>query len=132
MQPTPVPALNLTLPRQPATRLPFELAVSFTDAARPVEIGLAGQQLTWGGKSVRVEAARLRPGSEKPTIEAVLSGDLGGTARLSGKPAFDATTRELYLAGLDYKIETGDTLVRSLDAGLHDLIRERSPQGLPR
>lgn len=123
MPPTPLPALNLTLPRQPATRLPFRLAVSFTDAARLVEIGLAGQQLTWGGKSVRVEAARLPPGSEKLTIEAVLSGDLGGTVRLSGKPAFGATTRELYLAGLAYKLETGDTLVRSLDASLHDLIR---------
>jgi len=123
VQPTPLPALNLTAPRQPATRLPFQLAVSFADAAKLVEIALVGQRLTWGGKSVRVEAARLKPGSDTLTIEALLSGDLAGTVRLSGKPAFDPKTRELYLAGLDYELETGDTLVHSLDAGLHDLIR---------
>ena len=123
VQATPLPPLGVAAPRPPLTQLPFQLTVTYADAAALLATRLAGQRFAWAGKSVRVEEARLTPGSETVTVEAVVSGDLVGTVKLTGRPAFDAETRELYLAGLDYQLETEDQRVRDLDRGLHDLIR---------
>lgn len=123
VQPTPLPPLLISPPRPPVTHLPFRLALSYDDAAALVASRLAGQRFTWAGKSVRVEEARLVPGPEAMTVRAVVSGDLAGTVTLTGRPAFDAETRELYLAELDYRLDTEDQRLRNLDRGLHDLVR---------
>lgn len=123
VQATPLPPLGITPPRPPVTHLPFRLAFSYADAAALLASRLAGQQFTWAGKSVHVGEARLVPGPEDMTVEAVVSGDLAGTVTLTGRPAFDAETREVYLAGLDYRLDTGDERLRTLDRGLHDLVR---------
>jgi len=52
-----------------------------------------------------------------------VSGDLVGTVRLAGKPAFDPETRRLYLADWTTSSETDDERVRNRDRGLHDLVR---------
>jgi hypothetical protein len=123
VQPTPLPPLGITAQRPPHSQLPFKIAVSLADAAAVLARRLAGQRFAWAGKSVVIEQATLtsRPGTM--VIEAAVSGDLVGTVRLAGKPAFDPETRELYLAELDYQLETDDERVRNLDRGLHDLVR---------
>ena len=123
VQPTPLPPLGVGVPRPPVTQLPFRLALTYDDAAAVVASRLAGQRFGWAGKSVLVEVARLVPGAETITVEAVVSGDLAGTVSLTGRPAFDSETRELYLAELDYQLETQDQRARGLDLGLHDLVR---------
>lgn len=122
-QATPLPPIGVAPPRPPVTHLPFRLAVSYADAGALLASRLAGQRFAWAGKSVLVEEARLVPGPETMTVEAVVSGDLAGTVTLTGRPAFDAETREVYLAGLDYHLDTEDPRVRNLDRGLHDLVR---------
>ncbi len=122
-QTTPLPPLGIAPPRPAVAHLPFRLAVSYADAGALLASRLAGQRFSWAGKSVLVEAARLVPGPEAMTVEAIVSGDLVGTVTLAGRPAFDAEAREVYLAGLDYRLDTKDERVRNLDRGLHDLVR---------
>lgn len=122
-QTRPLPPIGIAPPRPAVTHLPFRLAMSYDDAGALLASRLAGQRFAWAGKSVLVEAARLVPGPETITVEAVVSGDLVGTVTLTGRPAFDAETREVYLGGLDYELDTEDPQVRNLDRGLHDLVR---------
>ena len=123
VQPTPLPPLGITTQRPPHSQLPFQVGISLADASGVLAQRLAGQRFAWAGKSVVIDQATLtsRPGTI--AIEAAVSGDLVGTVRLAGKPAFDPETRELYLAELDYQLETDDERVRNLDRGLHDLVR---------
>jgi hypothetical protein len=123
VQPTPLPPLGITAQRPPHSQLPFQVGVSLADASGVLAQRLAGQGFAWAGKSVVVEHATLTSGPGTLVIEAAVSGDLVGTVRLTGIPAFDPETRELYLAGLDYRLETDDERVRDIDRGLHDLVR---------
>ena len=118
----PLPPLQLAPPRVPVVRFPVRLSVGYEDADALVRARLAGQSYSWAGNTVVIEDPRLSvDGSESLSVEVALAGDLSGRLRVWGTPAFDNESRELFLADIDYELETGDAEVRDLDRLFHDL-----------
>lgn len=118
----PLPVLRVAAPRSPVMRFPVRLAVDYADADAILRSRLAGQRFSWAGKTVLIEETRLvLDGAEDIAIEASVSGDLSGRLRVSGKPAYDAASRELYLADVGYQLVTEDAEVRRLEALFHEL-----------
>jgi hypothetical protein len=119
----PLPALQVGPPRPAGLRLPLRVALPRGDAERLLAARLADERLTWAGQEVALEAVRLELEGEGVAVVARVTGALEGEVRVTGRPAYDGGTGEVYLADPDYRLAGADPVVARADAFLHDRLR---------
>lgn len=90
------------------------MAIStYEDASRVIASNFAGQEFGSGSNKVKVNGVQLWHKSGKLIVALNLSGSLEGMVYLSGVPKYDAATKEIYVDGLDYAIDTKSRLVKT-------------------
>ena len=90
------------------------IAVStYADAEAIITKNFAGQEFASGSRKVKVEQVKLWHKSGKIVVALTLSGSLNGDIYLSGFPAYNAQTKEIYFDNLDYVLDTKSTLIKA-------------------
>jgi len=126
--------LKTTLGKQPAKAAKFNNLnfksdtpiVKETEIKLPVETDydelsalftktLKGMALYEGKKKVYLDSIKLWHSDSKLLIGVQTSGAVSGWVYLRGVPKFNETTSELYLAELDYHVNTKNVLVKSVN-----------------
>lgn len=89
--------------------------VSYEDAARLATRQFAGEKFSFlGGKyNVEVSSIEMYGQNDRLVIKAGLKGSISGDIYLKGVPYYDPVTQQLSLKGLDYDLETKNTIVRT-------------------
>jgi hypothetical protein len=89
--------------------------VSYEDAGRLATAKMAGETFSFlGGQyKVNVTSVELYGQNDKLVIKAGLAGSISGYIYLKGIPYYDPLTQQLSLKGLDYDLETRNTIVRT-------------------
>ncbi|TLU99347.1 DUF4403 family protein [Dyadobacter luticola] len=89
--------------------------VSYEDAARLATAKFAGEKFSFlGGKyNVEVSSVEMYGQNDKLVIKAGLKGNITGDIYLKGVPYYDPVTQQLSLKGLDYDLDTRNTIVKT-------------------
>lgn len=89
--------------------------VSYEDAARLATTKLAGENFAFlGGKyNVQVNNVEMYGQNDRLVIKAGLTGSIEGSIYLKGVPYYDPDTRRLSLKGLDYDLDTKNSIIRT-------------------
>jgi hypothetical protein len=89
--------------------------VSYEDAARLATKQFAGEKFSFlGGKyNVEVTSIEMYGQNDRLVIKAGLKGSISGDIYLKGIPHYDPDTQQLTLKGLDYDLDTKNTIVRT-------------------
>lgn len=89
--------------------------VSYEDAAKLATKQFAGEKFSFlGGKyNVEVASVEMYGQNDRLVIKAGLKGSVSGDIYLKGIPYYDPATQQLSLKGLDYDLDTKNTIVRT-------------------
>jgi len=91
-------------------------------ASEVVQKNFAGQTFAEGKRSVTVNTAQLWGKEGKMIVALNLSGSVNGDFYLTGIPAYDATTKEIYLDQVDFVLDSKSRLLKIGDWLAHGLI----------
>jgi hypothetical protein len=89
--------------------------ISYDEAARLASKNFSGKSFSFvkGQYTVQVTGVEMYGQNERLVIKASLSGSVNGYIYLKGIPSYDPRTQMLSLRGLDYDLETKNTILRS-------------------
>lgn len=89
--------------------------VSYEDAARLATKQFSGEKFSFlGGKyHVEVTSIEMYGQNDRLVIKAGLKGSISGDIYLKGIPYYDPATQQLSLKGLDYDLDTRNSIVRT-------------------
>ncbi|MET7256845.1 DUF4403 family protein [Dyadobacter fermentans] len=89
--------------------------VSYEDAARLATKQFSGEKFSFlGGKyHVEVTSIEMYGQNDRLVIKAGLKGSINGDIYLKGIPYYDPATQQLSLKGLDYDLDTRNSIVRT-------------------
>lgn len=89
--------------------------VSYEDAARLATRQFAGEKFSFLGGQYHVEVTSIDMygQNDRLVIKAGLKGSISGDIYLKGIPYYDPATQQLSLKGLDYDLDTRNTIVRT-------------------
>jgi len=89
--------------------------VSYEDAARLATKQFADEKFSFlGGKyNVEVTSIEMYGQNDRLVIKAGLKGSISGDIYLKGTPYYDPATQQLSLKGLDYDLDTKNSIVRT-------------------
>lgn len=89
--------------------------VSYEEAARLATARFSGEKFSFlGGKyNVEVTSVEMYGQNEKLIIKAGLKGSISGNIYLKGIPYYDPVSQKLSLKGLDYDLDTRNTIVKT-------------------
>ena len=126
--PKPMPQADIAQPADSfKLRIPADIEQSFVQARlnQALDIGQGGTTLSMSGYNVRVTAADIYGQGSQVLIKLTFTGDLSGTAYLTGTPYYDPNTRMLGFPDLDYTLDTKQALLKGTNWLAHDDIRDR-------
>jgi hypothetical protein len=89
--------------------------VSYEDAARLATAKFAGEKFSFlGGQyNVEVTSIEMYGQNDRMVIKAGLKGNINGFIYLKGIPYYDPVSQQLSLKGLDYDLDTRNSIVRT-------------------
>ncbi len=89
--------------------------VSYEDAAKLATRQFAGEKFSFlnGKYNVEVTSIEMYGQNDRLVIKAGLKGSISGDIYLKGIPYYDPATQQLSLKGLDYDLDTKNTIVRT-------------------
>jgi hypothetical protein len=89
--------------------------VSYEDAAKLATKQFAGEKFSFlnGKYHVEVASVEMYGQNDRLVIKAGLKGSISGDIYLKGIPYYDPATQQLSLKGLDYDLDTKNTIVRT-------------------
>ncbi|WP_342083334.1 DUF4403 family protein [Dyadobacter sp. OTU695] len=89
--------------------------VSYEDAAKLATKQFAGEKFSFlsGKYNVEVTSVEMYGQNDRLVIKAGLKGSISGDIYLKGIPYYDPVTQQLSLKGLDYDLDTKNTIVRT-------------------
>lgn len=89
--------------------------VSYAEAARLATAKFAGEKFSFlaGQYNVEVTSIDMYGQNEKLVIKAGLKGSINGDIYLKGVPYYDPVTQQLSLKGLDYDLDTRNSIVKT-------------------
>jgi hypothetical protein len=120
--------LNL-LPNTLPTTADFSLSVAniitYANAAALVQQNFAGQTFSSGKRAVTINHIDLWGKEDKLIVALNMSGTVNGTFYLSGISKYDAATKEVYLEGVDFVLDSKNKLLKTGDWLVHGLIAKK-------
>lgn len=89
--------------------------VSYEDAAKLATKQFAGEKFSFlsGKYNVEITSVEMYGQNDRLVIKAGLKGSISGVIYLKGIPYYDPDTQQLTLKGLDYDLDTKNTIVRT-------------------
>lgn len=128
--PAPLPPLALDGPRTGGFEMELPVVASGEDLARVAGRALQGLRFrTSPTRQAVIEAATLKAEADRLVLALDFHTEGRGTHKgrvlLRGRPVFDAATKSLRLADLQYDLEKGDLGLRLLDRLNRNELRER-------
>ncbi|TAF47314.1 MAG: DUF4403 family protein [Sphingobacteriales bacterium] len=109
-------------------KMPNEFSVNlaafapYTYASEVVQKNFAGQKFESGKRNVTVNTVQLWGKEGKMIVALNLSGSVNGDFYLTGVPAYDVTTKEIYLDQVDFVLDSKSRLLKIGDWLAHGLI----------
>lgn len=97
----------------------------YSYASAMVTKNFAGQKFESGKRSVTVNKVDLWGKDGKMIVAVNLSGSVNGDFYLTGIPAYDATTKEIYLAQVDFVLDSKNKLLKVGNWLAHGLILKK-------
>jgi hypothetical protein len=94
----------------------------YSYASSVVQKNFAGQTFSEGKRSVTVNTVQLWGKDGKMIVELNLSGSVNGNFYLTGVPAYDVATKEIYLDQVDFVLDSKSKLLKVGDWLAHGLI----------
>jgi len=85
---------------------------SYDYASQVMQKNFAGQKFESGGKAVTVNKIDLWGKDGKMIVAVNLSGSVNGDFYLSGVPAYNSTTKEIYLDQVDFVLDSKNKLLK--------------------
>lgn len=86
---------------------------TFSDASKLISKNFAGKEFASGNRKVTVNEVALWHKSGKVVIALGLTGSINGTIYLTGLPAYNEQTQEIYFDQLDYALDTKNKMLRA-------------------
>ena len=121
----PLPPLELTSAAE-SFQLDWATSMSWPEAVAQLRQAVVGEQIKVSGRRVvRIEDVDLRPEGGRVFVTADLSGGVKGRIQLTGRPRFDAASRMLEFADLEFTLDTNSFLVRVADWFRHAGTRQQ-------
>jgi hypothetical protein len=124
----PLPPADIVAPGDSfRLQIPVEVQEPFVQARleKALDLDQGGMTMTMSGYTVRVTGADVYGQGAKIAIKLTFSGDLTGTANLTGTPVYDPGTRMLSFPDLDYTLETSESLLKTANWFAHSEVRDR-------
>src|SRR5215471_10683452 len=112
-------------------QIPVDVQQSFVQARlnQALELDKGGKTLDMSGHSVTITGADVYGEGSKVVIKLTLTGDLTGTAFLTGTPYYNSDTRQLSFPDLEYTLDTSQTLLSVANwfaqSQIRDALREK-------
>ncbi len=85
---------------------------------------LVGRVFTRDGSTIKIGNLRVYGSGESAVLQVRVTGTMNGTIYMRGTPAYDDTSRRMYIRDLDYTVETKHVLVKAGDWLFHTRLRE--------
>ena len=85
----------------------------------------AGQTFSSGKRAVTINHIDLWGKEGKLIVALNMTGTVNGTFYLSGIPKYDAATKEVYLEGVDFVLDSKNKLLKTGDWLVHGLIAKK-------
>ena len=126
--PKPFPLANAATPADTfRLQIPVDIQQSFVQARldQSLELDKGGKTLDMSGHSVTITGADVYGEGSKVVIKLTFTGDLTGTAFLTGTPYYNSDTRQLSFPDLDYTLDTNQTLLSMANWFAQSQIRDR-------
>ncbi len=101
----------------------LKATLDFDAAAEQLFRHLSEKAVVMGTHRVSITGVSIYPSKERCVIQLGLKGDVNGTIYFMGKPVYDEEKGLLYLAKLDYTLETENVLHTAAEWFLHDDFR---------
>lgn len=116
--PTVTPAA-LPGPTAAASESGFHIAlegeVPYDLATQKLADAVVGREFPIGDKKITIANVRVYGSGQSVVVAVGVKGDYEGNVYLYGKPAYDSTTRMVYVQDIDYTVETDSFLARVAD-----------------
>jgi len=108
-------------------QIPVDVQESFVQARldQSLELDKGGKTLDMSGHSVTITGADVYGEGSKVIIKLTLTGDLTGTAYLTGTPYYNSDTRQLSFPDLEYTLDTNQALLSVANWFAQSEIRDR-------
>ena len=87
--------------------------IAISEAEALAKSYVVGQVFQPAGKRIEVRDIQLFGQNDKIVVNTSFTGSYSGSLYLIGRPAFDPVKNTIYLADLDYDLQTKDYLIRS-------------------
>lgn len=121
----PLPELK-TGPKAGGTfNIALKATLDFDAAAEQLFRKLSEKPVVFGARRVNITGVSIYPSKERCVIQLGLKGDVNGTIYFAGEPVYDEEKGLLYLAQLDYTLETENALHTVAEWLLHDDFRDK-------
>ena len=119
--------LNLVPNTLPSTDFSLSVAniITYPNAAALVQQNFAGQTFSSGKRAVTINHIDLWGKEGKLIVALNMTGTVNGTFYLSGIPKYDAATKEVYLEGVDFVLDSKNKLLKTGDWLVHGLIAKK-------
>jgi hypothetical protein len=127
-QPKPFPPADIATPSDSfKLQIPVEIQEPFVQARleKALDLDQGGMTMSMSGYTVRVTGADVYGQGSQIAIKLTFSGDLTGTANLTGTPVYTPDTRMLSFPDLDYTLETSEALLKTASWFAHSEVRDR-------
>ncbi len=114
-----------------AEKLPDDFGISiagivtYQAAAALMKQNFAGKPFQSGSRSVTINDVALWGKDGKMIVELGMTGSVNGNFYLSGIPAYDSTTKEIYLDQVDFVLDSKNQLLRLGDWVAHGIIAKK-------
>nr|WP_295921088.1 DUF4403 family protein [uncultured Dyadobacter sp.] len=110
-----LPDLQLVDKVQEDFKIGLISVVSYEEAARLATAKFAGEKFSFlnGKYSVEVASVEMYGQNDRLVIKAGLKGGINGDIYLKGTPYYDPATQQLSLKGLDYDLDTKNSIIRT-------------------
>jgi hypothetical protein len=126
--PKPLPPADIAAPADTfKLQIPVDVQQAFVQAKldKALDVDQGGKTLSMDGHTVQITGADVYGEGSKVVIKLTFSGDLTGTAYLTGTPYYNSDTRELSFPDLDYTLDTSQVLAQTASWFAHSEIRDR-------
>jgi hypothetical protein len=124
----PLPPLARYYPRNAGLNLQLAVELDFAGLNQRITDALYGQSIAVKGYSVGIEGVELGGSGQKVRARLDLTGELAGTAELTGDLDYDAPTGRLVMRDLTYDYAAEDPAVDFIAKAFHEQIRQSLEQ----
>jgi hypothetical protein len=104
--------------------LALETELSFDFISRELAKRMVGREYMIDAKKIIIENVRLYGSGYLVVMMVRINGAVRGSVYLTGMPAYDESTRTLFVKNVEYSVETKQTLAHVADWLLHARLRE--------